>query len=374
MPARQTRLAGTGRATRRHRLLLVEDDALIRAVVADAAERAGFETAAAGNAHDALELAASGRFDLAVLDYSLPDGTGLDVAVALRTRFELPFLFLSAFADDQLVRKATELGALGYLVKPIDPGSLGPMLRTACARGADRRKTKLLVAKTRTAAARKASKRERQQLAAELHDGLGQELTGLSLLAAVIERNMQRTGHSAATDMARLRELLQQSQEHCRVLSHQQYSSAVAGSELGQALRHLVDREGVLAGIDCSYRGPLQTARGVSDTVSHHLYRVAQEALSNAVRHSGGTRIRVTLEVRADRIVLSVRDNGRGMGAARSGVARGIGCRTMSQRAKALGGQLTLADAEPSGTEVLLTVPLARRRRERREGREARSA
>jgi signal transduction histidine kinase len=357
-----------GRAARLHRLLLVEDDALIGAVLAHAAAQAGFEAVVAGNAQDALELAAGGCFDLAVLDYGLPDGTGLDVAAALRSRFNIPFLFFSAHADDHLVKTAAELGALGYLVKPIDPGSLGPMLRTAVVRGAEGQTTRAVVERTRTVAARRARRREQQRLAAELHDGLGQELAGLSLLAVALERDMRRSGYPGVAEMVHLREQLQQSQESCRVLSHQQFGTAVSGRELGLALRDLAARESQLSTLRCEYRGTLRSLRGMPDAAGHHLFRIAQEAVSNAVRHSGGRLVIVELAVRAGAVTLSIRDDGCGIGGKRSATASGIGCRTMKQRAKGLGGSFEIRDAAPSGTEILVKVPLLGRERPTRTG------
>lgn len=341
---------------RRHRLLLVEDDALIGAVLAHAAAREGFEVAVAGNAQDAIALAAGSHFDLAVLDYGLPDGTGLDVAVALRRRFSLPFLFFSAHADDHLVHRAAELGALGFLVKPIDPGTLGPMLRTAVRRGVEGRKARAMIERTRITAA----KREQQRLAAELHDGLGQELTGLSLLAAAMERDMRRSGYPGAAEMAQLRQQLQHSQESCRVLSHERYDRAVRSRELGLALRDLAARESQLSAIRCVYRGRLRGLRALPDTTGHHLFRIAQEAVSNAMRHSGGSLVIVNLAVHAGCVTLSIRDDGCGIGSRRSATAGGIGCRSMMQRAKGLGGTLAIRNVAPSGTEVVVTVPLVK--------------
>jgi signal transduction histidine kinase len=340
--------------------MVVEDDALVQAILVNEAERAGFEAEAAGSAREALALARTRRFDLAVLDYRLPDGNGIELAETFHRRGDPPFLLFSAYADDAIVRRATELGALGYLVKPVDPGTLGPMLKTACARGAEHRRARAAVVRARAASARRAIDLERRRLAAELHDGLGQELTGISLLAVAIERDMRRTGHAVHEDLAHLRQLLRETQEHCRTLAHKQYGATITGRALGRALHSLAQREGALSGIECIYRGPLRPRHAVPDDVSHHLYRVAQEAIGNAVRHSGGTRITIRLDLRPDEVMLTVRDNGRGLPADGCSDDCGIGCRTMSLRAKSLGGVLTIREAPPSGTEVLVRVPLPR--------------
>jgi len=213
------------------------------------------------------------------------------------------------------------------------------------------------------AAARRATRRERQRLGAELHDGVAQELAGIAMLAAGIEREMQRGRKMPVARFTELRRLLEQAQEHCRMLSHNRMESAITGRALGRELRALAARETAVAGIECRYIGPLRPRRVPPDRISHNLYRVAQEAVGNAVRHSGATQITLQLELDAGVATLSVRDDGAGLGRALRKVDDGIGIRTMRYRVHALGGTLAIHDVRPSGLEVLARVPLPSRRR-----------
>lgn len=325
------------------RILFVDDDPLICVTLADAAQRAGFEAATAATGGEALERARAESFDLAVLDHGLPDCSGVALARSLRRTRLLPFLFLSARSDDAMIAEAAELGALGYLIKPFDAAGLGPTLRVACAQAAGRGR---------------ALDDERRRLASELHDGLGQELAAASLMAAAIEAKSRGGAHPEDLEFAELRQTLEQAQRHCRELSRREYPTQNCGRTLGRALQALTLRTGAFKGVICDYAGPVRQTPTIPDIVGHHLYRIAQEALHNAMRHSDGSRITVRLNVESWAVTLSIRDNGRGCGPRDCGDGRGIGCRTMRDRAAAIGGTLTVGDASPSGTVVFVEVRL----------------
>jgi signal transduction histidine kinase len=346
-------------AVKKPRVLIVEDDVVVAALLSEAADDAGFETRIAGNGGEALTLCKRWRPDLAVLDVGLPDSSGVDVASSLRGAGDIPFIFLTACAEESVVAQAMELGALAYLVKPLDLGALGPMLRTALARGNERRNFAERMRQLTAVASRDAEERERRQLGAELHDGLGQELTGAALIVRAIERRLARAGRNEDPDIQALRSILEEAQAQCRSLSHEKFSGSVRGVDLGRALRRLVRTEAELRSMRCTYSGPTDMPSGVTDPVAHQLFRVAQEAVRNAGQHSGGSRIAVSLSLTDREVTLAIRDNGRGRPANTCTTACGIGCQTMQFRAQILGGTLKVQDAPRGGTEVIVTVPLA---------------
>jgi len=115
------------------RVLLVDDDPIIVATTSDGLRRAGFDVTATTNVTDALEQVAKKPFALAIVDYAMPDQNGLEVAASL-TKLRQPFMFLSAYCDEDLVSQAVLAGALAYVVKPIDPTKLVPLVRAAIQR------------------------------------------------------------------------------------------------------------------------------------------------------------------------------------------------------------------------------------------------
>jgi len=116
------------------KILVVDDDRLVLATVTHGLSQAGYEVIDADNGDDAILLARAHRPDLALLDIRMEGKTGFDVAEYLREVGHTPFMFLSAFADDDTVAKVKALGALAYLVKPLDVGQIVPAVNAAFAR------------------------------------------------------------------------------------------------------------------------------------------------------------------------------------------------------------------------------------------------
>ncbi len=116
------------------RILVVDDDRLVLATVAQGLSQAGFEVIDADNGDDAILLAREHRPQLALLDIRMEGKSGFDVAITLRDVYRIPFMFLSAFSDEATVAEVQRLGALAYLVKPLDVGQIVPGVESALAR------------------------------------------------------------------------------------------------------------------------------------------------------------------------------------------------------------------------------------------------
>lgn len=122
------------------KVLLVDDDRLVLATMTSGLEQAGYAVQACASAEAARRILAVAHPDIAVLDVRMPDQSGLDLAGHLREETDVPFIFLTAYSEADVVRKAAENGALGYLVKPADIPQLVPAIEAALARAADLRK------------------------------------------------------------------------------------------------------------------------------------------------------------------------------------------------------------------------------------------
>ena len=119
---------------RNGKILVVDDDRLVLATLAHGLTEAGYEVIDADNGDDAILLAREHRPDLALLDIRMEGMSGFDVAAYLREYCKMPFMFLSAFSDDDTVRQVHELGAVDYLVKPLDIGHIVPAVQAVFAR------------------------------------------------------------------------------------------------------------------------------------------------------------------------------------------------------------------------------------------------
>jgi two-component system, response regulator PdtaR len=114
-------------------ILVVDDDRLVLATLAHGLTQAGYDVIDADNGDDAILLAREHRPDLALLDIRMQGKSGFDVAEYLRQYCHIPFMFLSAFSDEATVAQVKTLGAVAYLVKPLDIAQILPSVATALA-------------------------------------------------------------------------------------------------------------------------------------------------------------------------------------------------------------------------------------------------
>jgi signal transduction histidine kinase len=193
---------------------------------------------------------------------------------------------------------------------------------------------------------------ERRRIAGELHDGVGQVLTALTLTldAAAAEPSntviRQRVGAARA--------LADNALAGTRDLSHRIRPARLEERGLVAAVRDLALQSGFPVEIDAD--PGCATIPGLGPTAIVEVYRIAQEALANAARHSGADRARLSISCDAGTLVMLISDDGSGFD--RSSVEEsGIGLAGMEERARLLGGQLSIESAPGAGTRVRLSVP-----------------
>ena len=114
-------------------ILVVDDNRLVLATLTDGLSQAGYRVIDADNGDDAILLAREHKPDLALLDIRMEGKSGFDVAQYLRTQCRMPFMFLSAFSDAETVAQVEALGAVAYLVKPLDIRQIVPAVEAAFA-------------------------------------------------------------------------------------------------------------------------------------------------------------------------------------------------------------------------------------------------
>jgi two-component system sensor histidine kinase UhpB len=198
-----------------------------------------------------------------------------------------------------------------------------------------------------------AQESERLRVAQELHDEVGQSLTAVLLELGRLARTLPGGDGSLlrqAQDTAR------ESLEEVRRIARSLRPEALDDLGLASALRVLAERVGEQGKVRVETRiePQLPPLDGDEELV---LYRVAQEGLTNVVRHSEAARAQLELATVPQRVRLVVRDDGRGLG----GAAEGSGIRGMRERAALVGAELRVAERQPRGVEVVLDLPLDRR-------------
>lgn len=116
------------------KILVVDDDLAVLATISLGLRRAGYHVFQVDSGLPAIQICRREKPDLAILDMNLPDITGLQVAQTIHSETSTPFIFLSAHSDEGLVKAAVEVGALGYLVKPVEVARIVPAIEVALKR------------------------------------------------------------------------------------------------------------------------------------------------------------------------------------------------------------------------------------------------
>jgi two-component system sensor histidine kinase UhpB len=201
------------------------------------------------------------------------------------------------------------------------------------------------------------SNREQRRLGSDLHDGLGQELTGLSLLLKGLEVQLAREADKYLPQIHKISDLLAHAIQSTRSLARGLAPVNLERGGLTEALKHLAQRCTDMYGLQCTFTTGDQKLPDLEEGAATHLYRVAQEATTNAARYARATAIAIDLRTIGRKLQLSITDNGIGLSAGLAQGRPGLGLKIMEYRARMLGG--TIAFEEPGqGTRIVLTAPL----------------
>jgi len=201
--------------------------------------------------------------------------------------------------------------------------------------------------------AQKVRAEQRLEIARELHDSLGQELASMRLLVDLglrLHDDQEVTG-----SFSRLGDQIQRIQGSLRQVLLSLRPQILEDSSLLESLTLLVDECGRRSGLECVFH-PANVPEVVNPATSLAIFRITQEALTNAIRHARASRVDVRLKGRGELLILDVIDDGRGM--TQADIGRGFGTRGILERVRALGGEASwIADG---GAHLTVTLPLAR--------------
>lgn len=204
-------------------------------------------------------------------------------------------------------------------------------------------------------AATRAALEERRRLARDLHDAVTQSLYSLSLLVEAARRHAHLGDRKATNDyITRLGELAQQALKEMRLLVYEMRPSSLEEQGLAGALQSRLDAVERHAGIRA--RMHVDMTRSLSPAAQLQLYRVAEEALNNALKYASATTVRILIQSDDAGTILEIGDNGRGFDAEAAGASSGLGLISMRERVEKLGGRFELDSAPGRGTRIRVTL------------------
>jgi len=206
------------------------------------------------------------------------------------------------------------------------------------------------------------AEQEQERIGQDLHDGLCQLLSGIKFKTTLLEQKLQTKAPTEAREARALESLLNQAIEQARDIARGLHPVDLEARGLMSALEELAASVSNVYGIVCACQFP-QPVLMHNHQIAKHLYRIAQEAINNAIRHGEASRITVRLTAETDRCVLTVRDNGLGIASRPKRKGGGMGLQLMNYRARTIGAVLSFHSEPKGGTIVAcdLRLPAARK-------------
>jgi PAS domain S-box-containing protein len=201
-----------------------------------------------------------------------------------------------------------------------------------------------------------ATQREQKRLGHEIHDGLGQELTGIAYLAGSLATAAARGRSPPASDLANLSHLATRAIGTCRDIARGVSPLTESRGSLVQSLRQICDLAAAGGNASVDFQAMENAPLTLPWESRDHLHRIAQEALNNVLRHSDADNIEVTIQIESTSVRLEIVDNGKGFSAS-GAPSMGLGLDSMRQRAAAIGASLLVETRSNGGAAIVCECP-----------------
>jgi signal transduction histidine kinase len=342
-------------------ILVVDDDEGLLILMAGALRGEGCEVATAGTAKSARAWLEKHTPELLILDLKLPDGNGPALVAELqRGKSPVPFIVVTGQGDERVAVEIMKRGALDYVMKDtallellptIVQRALGTVAQEkalAFAQAEHKRLENEILA---------VGERERHSIGDDLHDGLGQQLTALELMCTVLKEDA-RGNPAMAKRLDAMGKLLRETIVQTRQLARGLVPVNNGPDALQTGLTELAERIDSLGRGRCEFecREPVLFTDAF---VAGHLYRIAQEAVNNAVKHARAKTVKIRLAKSDGALQLEIVDDGTGLPKGRSSTrGGGLGLGVMQHRANAIGAELTVNSKRGEGVTIRCRLAL----------------
>ena len=359
-------------------VLLVDDEPKNLMALEALLEPLGQNLVSAGSGKEALRLVLKHNFAVIVLDVRMPGIDGFETARIIRDRERsrhIPIIFLTGLSKEmESAFRGYEVGAVDYLMKPIVPEVLRSKVsvfvelhrkNAALSSEIAERKTaedrlRDSEAKLRALAARLLSIREeeRARIAREIHDELGQVLTGLKMDVMWLGKQLDNDQQPLLARIDTMRTLIDSTVQVVRRISTGMRPEILDDMGLVAAIGWQAKEFQKRLGIRCRVELPVQQVH-LGSELSTAVFRIFQEILTNIARHAKASSVNVQLNVSRFRLNLNVKDDGTGLDENAVHARESLGLLGMRERAQLFGGQVSFHSAPGQGTTVSVSIPLS---------------
>jgi two-component system NarL family sensor kinase len=202
-----------------------------------------------------------------------------------------------------------------------------------------------------------AQEEERRRISRDLHDDINQRLAMLVVQVESLDNNLPLSAQSCSKELRSIQDRLTELSDDVRHLAYQFHPSILDDLGLTVALQRLVDDCSVRSNIQGTFQGE-PAPKSLDQKVSTCLYRIAQEALANVIKHARATSVNVSLSFTSNSVTLDLEDNGVGFDSQRViDGHRGLGLVSMAERVRLVQGTVAIESASPHGTRLRISVP-----------------
>ncbi len=320
--------------------------------------------------------------DVILSDYSLPSFDGLAaLAIAREKCPDVPFIFVTGTMGEEVAIETLKKGAIDYVLKTRLP-RLVPSIHRALREARERAERKRAERELRdshdqlralSAYLQRVREEERTRIAREVHDELGQALTGLKLdLSRLGSQGRRAEIGSRSTEFRPLTSDLRLPTPFKSLIARIDATIQTVRRIATELRPGILDDLGLVAaiewqandfqsrtGVRCNVKAALEEPH-LNPDLNTAFFRIFQETLTNVIRHAEATRVEVQLKKEPGAVLLEVRDNGRGISEAELSNTRSIGLRGMRERAALFGGEVNIRGVHGKGTTVMVTIPVSR--------------
>lgn len=387
----KTHATGAATAPRPLRVLLVEDSQSDALLLLRALQKGGFSVTSSrvDTAESMAEQLEKPGWDLILCDHSMPRFSAPEaLELTKRFGFDVPFIIVSGYIEEETAVAAMNAGAHDYIMKDrlarLVPAVERELREAEVRRARKKSEDELrraheeleLRVQQRTADLQAANlklksvieerkrlenelleiaENERRRIGFDLHDDLGQKLTGVSLMLKGLEQRLAASRHACVEDARKVQVLIAEIIQHTHNLAHQFSSLDAKGDDLCGVLRTLAGNVKRMFAIPCGFslKG---TAPELPSNTTMQLYKIAQEAVSNAIKHGKATQVSIGLWESDSTLLLTIQNDGVPFSAP-AGSKNRMGLRIMNYRANTIGATLEIKPANGSGTIVSCALP-----------------
>ncbi|ACB74834.1 hybrid sensor histidine kinase/response regulator [Opitutus terrae] len=340
-------------------ILVVDDDEGLAFLITETLRAEGHDVVTADSWTAALQRVGERGPDLMLLDLKLKDVAGHQLLERVRQqKLSVPFIVVTGQGDERIAVEVMKHGALDYVMKDTVMLDVLPGMVDRALTAIERDRALAAAERERQRLEREileAGEREQHRIGQDLHDGLGQQLTAIEMMCASLKADVAVAQPELTKQVERICAALREAVSHTRSMARGLVPVKDEPEALWASLIELAERTTALGRATCRLDCP-EPVLVTNNVVAGHLYRIAQEAVNNAIKHSGATEVVISLACHDGELRLGIVDNGRGLARTKSA---GMGLQVMKHRARVIGAELEVESKSGKGVAIACTLPLA---------------